>query len=56
MSTVGGGPGRSPRPRADNDVYTALMFVAFLFMLAATAYVGYRAQTLFNTLMPPGGS
>ena len=30
--------------------------VAFLFMLAATAYIGYRATTLFNTFLPPGGS
>jgi hypothetical protein len=44
------------RPSADNDVYTALIVVAFLFVLTATIYVGYRAQTLFDTLLPPGGS
>ena len=44
------------RPGADNDVYTALIVVTFLFVLTATIYVGYRAQTLFGTLLPPGGS
>jgi hypothetical protein len=55
MSTLGGGP-RGTRPRADNDVYSALMLVAFLCMLAATVYVGYRASLLFGTLLPPRGS
>ncbi|MBU0637492.1 MAG: hypothetical protein KKB50_01400 [Planctomycetes bacterium] len=45
----------SSRPRADNDIYTALMVVAFLFVLVATVYVGYRATTLFGSLLPPGG-
>jgi len=56
MSTIStAGPGLS-RPSAENDVYTALIVVAFLFVLTATIYVGYRAQTLFDTLLPPGGS
>lgn len=49
------GPGSS-RPAGENDVYTALLVIAFLFVLIATIYVGYRAQTLFGTLLPPGGS
>ena len=50
------GPGRSTRPSAENDVYTALMVVAVLFVLAALIYVGYRAQVLFGTLVPLPGS
>lgn len=53
MSMISPGPQRSV---GDNDVYTALAFVSFLFVLVATIYVGYRAQTLFGTLLPPGGS
>lgn len=53
MSTPGPGVAR---PSAEDDVYTALIIVAFLFVLTATIYVGYRAQTLFGTLLPPGGS
>lgn len=53
MGSMGGGAGR---PAADNDVYTALAAIAFLFVLVATIYVGYRAMTLFGTLLPPGGS
>ena len=56
MSTISTpSPGLS-RPIAENDVYTVLIVVAFLFVLTATIYVGYRAQTLFGTLLPPGGS
>lgn len=55
MSTLGAGP-RGSRPRAENDIYSALMLVAFLFMLAATVYLGYRATALFGSLLPPGGS
>lgn len=51
------GSGRSvTRPKAENDIYTALMLVAFLFVLAATLHVGYRALSLFGTLLPPPGS
>jgi hypothetical protein len=49
------GPG-SARGGGDNDVYTGLIVIAFLFVLTATIYVGYRAQTLFGMLLPPGGS
>lgn len=41
---------------ADNDVYTALAVVSFLFLLAATIYVGYKAFTLFGGLIPPAGA
>jgi hypothetical protein len=53
MSTAGSG---AARPSAENDIYTALIVVAFLSVLIATIYVGYRAQMLFGTLLPPGGS
>lgn len=53
LSTPGAGPQRTS---GENDVYTALSVVAFLFVLAATAYVGYKVQTLFGTLLPPPGS
>lgn len=49
----------TPGPRqanAENDIYTVLIVTAFLFVLIATIYVGYRAQTLFGGLIPPGGS
>jgi hypothetical protein len=54
--TTSSGIGGPPRPAAENDVYTALVVVSFLFVLAATIYVGFRAQTLFGTLIPPGGA
>ncbi len=47
-----------PRPRAvavDNDIYTVLLLVSFLFLLAATVYVAYRAVTMFGGVLPPGG-
>lgn len=56
MATMNTGQTRPTGPRAENDIYTALIFVAFLFVLAATIYVGYRAMTLFGGLLPPGGS
>lgn len=53
ITTPGSG---APRAGGENDIYTALMVVAFLFVLLATIYVGFRALTLFGTLFPPGGS
>ena len=53
MSTAGSG---LVRPGAENDIYTVLIVVAFLSVLIATIYIGYCAQTLFGTLLPPGGS
>ena len=53
MTTPGSG---LTRPTVENDVYTVLILVAFLFVLTATIYVGYRALMLFGTLLPPGGS
>lgn len=44
------------RQSAENDIYTVLILVAFLCVLIATIYVGYKAQTYFGTLLPPGGS
>jgi hypothetical protein len=56
MATPSTGTGRTiTRPKAENDIYTALMVVAFLFGLAATLYVGFRAMSLFGTLVPPPG-
>lgn len=51
MTTPGAG-----RQTGDNDIYTVLMLIAFLTVLLATIYVAYRAQTLFGTLIPFGGS
>jgi len=51
------GPGRpAARLEPESDIYTVLMAVAFLFVLVATTYVGYRAISLFGTLLPPPGS
>lgn len=47
---------RSSGPQAENDIYTALIFIAFLFVLIATIYVAFKATTLFGSLIPPGGS
>ena len=55
MANVNPGPGRT-RPSSESDIYTALLCVAFLFLLVATIYVGYRAVTLFGGLLPPGGA
>ncbi len=54
MSQLNPGPSRM-RPPAENDVYTVLVVVAFLCILAATVFVGFQAQTLFGTLLPPAG-
>ena len=54
LNTPGGSPQRAAS--GENDIFTALAFVAFLFVLAATSYVGYKVQTLFGTLLPPPGS
>lgn len=51
---MAGPPGRTG-PRAENDVYTALLVVAFLFALTATIFVIYKAQALFGTVLPPPG-
>jgi flagellin-like protein len=56
MSQIGASGSGLSRPSGENDVYTALILVAFLFVLAATIYVGYIAQSYFGTLLPPGGS
>lgn len=53
MSTPGAG---LSRPSGENDVYTALVFVTFLFVLTATAFVGYKTMMLFGAVLPPGGS
>ncbi len=54
MSMMSSGPG--PGRPAENDIYTALIVVAFLFTLAATAFLIYRTQALFGGVLPPGGS
>lgn len=56
MTSFNPGPGRTSRPSAENDIYTALLCVAFLFLLVASVYVGYRAVALFGGLLPPGGA
>lgn len=48
------GPARS-RPDADSDIYTVLLIIAALALLVSAIYVGYRAYTLFGSLLPPGG-
>lgn len=50
------GPGGPQRATGENDIYTALAAVGFLFILTATIYVGYRAFDLFGNLLPVGGS
>jgi hypothetical protein len=55
MTGMSTGP-RTSRPSGENDVYTALLLVAFLFLFVATVYVGYRSVTMFGGLLPPGGA
>jgi hypothetical protein len=55
MTSLNTGP-RTARPSGETDVYTALLLVAFLFLLTATIYVAYRSVTLFGGLLPPGGA
>lgn len=53
------GPGSSPSPRptsGDEDVYTALIFTAFLFVLIGTIFVAYRANAAFGGIFPAGGN
>jgi hypothetical protein len=47
---------RMGRSGGESDIYTALLLVAFLFLLAAVIYVAYRAVTMFGSLLPPGGA
>lgn len=50
------GSGRGAGPPAENDIYTMLMVIAFGFVLVATIFVAYKSQSLFGSLLPPGGS
>ena len=50
------GTARSSGLRAENDIYTVLMLISFLFVLCATVYVAVKATTLFGRLLPAGGS
>jgi len=54
MTSANPGP-RLSRPAADNDIYTVLMCIAFLFLLTATIYVAYRAITQLGGLFPAAG-
>ncbi len=54
MTSMNTGP-QGPRPAAESDIYTALLLIAFLCLLSATVYVGYRAVTMLGGLLPPGG-
>lgn len=54
MATRPGGM-RPARPAAENDIYTALLLISFLFVIAAIAYVAYKSVSLFGGLLPPGG-
>ena len=54
MSQFSGGP-RQVQTSGENDIYTGLLFVAFLFVLAATIFVGYKCLALFGTILPPAG-
>jgi hypothetical protein len=40
------------RPRADNDIYTALVIVGFGFVVATIGFVIYRCTELFGTAFP----
>ncbi|MBK9119692.1 MAG: hypothetical protein IPM18_08840 [Phycisphaerales bacterium] len=55
MTSMNTGP-RPARPVGESDVYTGLLVVSFLAMLAATIYVAYRAATALGGLLPPGGA
>ncbi len=54
MSTTNLGP-RITRS-AENDVYTVLLLIALVALLAAIIYVAYRAVTMFGGLLPPTGA
>lgn len=56
MSTLPTPGSQRSRGGGENDIYTVLVVVAFLFVLAATIYVGNRAMTLFGSLLSPPGS
>jgi hypothetical protein len=55
MTSMSSGP-RPSRTPATSDIYTALLMVAFLFLLAATIYVGYQAVTMLGGILPPPGA
>lgn len=38
--------------KPESDVYTALVVVATLFLIAGVAFVSVRAQALFGSWMP----
>lgn len=43
---------KAPRARADNDLYTAMVIIAFGFVLAAIIFVIVRSIDLFGTPFP----
>ena len=55
MTSANSGP-RLGRPSGESDVYTVLLVIAFLSLLAATIYLAYRAMAMFGGLLPPGGA
>ncbi|MBW7905213.1 MAG: hypothetical protein LC135_05770 [Phycisphaerae bacterium] len=56
MSRLPSGPISGQRPAGESDIYTVLALIGTISILVATIYVGYMAQTLYGTLIPPGGS
>ncbi len=54
MAKMSSGP-QGPRPSAENDVYTVLLCVSSLALLAAVIFVGYSAIISFGSFLPPGG-
>lgn len=55
MTTMTTGP-RGSRPAAEDDVYTVLVLISFLFALAATIFLVIRSLGAFDSVIPPGGA
>ena len=43
----------APVVKARNDVYTLLLIIGTIFVLAATVYMGYVCYDHYGTILPP---
>ena len=52
---MAGSPGsgfKAPRANSENDIYTALVIIAFVFVLGAAIFTIVRSIELFGTAFP----
>jgi len=52
MAGVPGSGFKAPRAKAENDIYSALVIIAFVFVLGAAVFTMVRSSELFGTPFP----